>query len=254
MNKSDLAKFFKGVQQSLSKHSPEILVGLGITGMVTTVVLAVRATPKALENIEKKKKDEKKDKLTVGETVKATWKCYIPTAITGVTSAACVIGANSVNTRRNAALAAAYKLTETAFTEYREKVVETIGEKKEQVVHDKIAEDRVAKNPVSSTDVIITEKGNTRFMDGISGRRFLSDMDKIKRAVNEINYRITTDFCGYVTLTEFYDEIGLPGTDISDELVWRCDRGLLELRTSAQIDEDGVPCIVLSYAIPPMRT
>lgn len=254
MNKPNLAKVFKGVQQSLSKHSPEILVSLGIGGMVTTVILAVRATPKALDKIEKKKREEKKDKLTAVETVKATWKCYIPAAVTGVTSAACVIGANSVNTRRNAALAAAYKLTETAFTEYREKVVETIGEKKEQVVHDKIAEDRVTKNPVSSSDIIITEKGNTRFMDGISGRRFLSDMDKIKRAVNEINYRITTDFCGYVTLTEFYDEIGLPGTEISDELVWRCDRGLLDLHTSAQIDEDGVPCIVLSYGIPPMRT
>lgn len=253
MGKLNLAKVFKGVQEAVSRRSPEILIGIGITGMASAAVLAVRGTPKALDLIEKKKEEEHKDKLTAGETVKTVWKCYIPAVVTGVTSAACIIGANSVNARRNAALAAAYKLSETAFTEYREKVVETIGEKKEEVVYDKIAQDRVANNPASSTEVFITDKGNTRFLDGVSGRRFTSDMDTIKRAVNTINYRITTDFCGYVTLTEFYDEIGLARTDISDDLVWTCEKGMLDLHTSAQIDDDGVPCIVLNYRVAPFR-
>jgi len=84
MTKADVSKFLTNVKSSLSKHSPEILVGIGITGMVTTTVLAVKATPKALKLIEETKKEERKDKLTPIETVKATWKCYIPAAVTGV--------------------------------------------------------------------------------------------------------------------------------------------------------------------------
>lgn len=252
MSKSNLAKFFKGAQRYVSKHSPEILVGLGITGMVTTTVLAVRATPKAIKLIDQKKKEEHKDSLTPVETIKTTWKCYVPAAVTGVTSAACLIGASSVNARRNAALTAAYKLSETAFTEYREKVVETIGEKKEHAVYDKIAQERVEKNPIGTSEIIVTEKGNTRFLDGTSGRYFTSDIEKVKQIVNDINNRLLTDFCGYVTLSEFYDELGLRHTDISDSIGWTAEKGQLKIHYSAQISpEDGVPCIVLNYIEPP---
>lgn len=252
MNKPNLTKVFSDAQKYLSKHSPEILIGLGITGMITTTVLAVKATPKALKLIEKKKKEEHKDKLTPVETVKTTWKCYIPAVATGVTSAACLIGASSVNARRNAALATAYKLSETAFTEYRDKVVETIGEKKESAVYDKIAQERIEKNPISTSEIIVTEKGNTRFLDGMSGRYFTSDIEKVKKVVNDINNRLLTDFCGYVTLSELYDELNLRHTDISDNIGWRADRGQLKVHYSAQISpEDGVPCIVMNYTNPP---
>ena len=251
MRKSNLSLVFKGAKTFMSKHSPEILIGLGITGMFTTTVLAVKATPKATKLIEAKKKEEHKEKLTPMETIKTTWKCYAPAAVSGVTSAACLIGASSVHAKRNAALAAAYKLSETAFNEYREKVIETIGEKKEQVVHDKIAESRIQNNPVNTNEIIVTGKGKTRILDGVSGRRFEADLDMVKRAVNEINYRITTDFCGYVTLSEFYDEIGLSRTDISDRLGWSIEKGQLKLNTSAQIDDDGVPCIVITYNVAP---
>ena len=135
MIKPNISAIMKSAQVWMSKHSPEILTGLGIAGMVTTTVLAVRATPKAIQLIEKKKEEldlKPEDKLTVVETVKATWKPYIPAAVTGTASVACLVGASSVNLRRNAALAAAYHLSETALTEYREQVIETIGKNKEK--------------------------------------------------------------------------------------------------------------------------
>ena len=95
--------------------------------MVTTTVLAVRATPKAIELIEAKKKEEQVDSLPPVEVVKTAWKCYLPATITGVVSMACIIGSCSVSARRSAVLATACKLSETAFTEYQDKVVETIG-------------------------------------------------------------------------------------------------------------------------------
>lgn len=247
MSKSNVQSFFKNAQKTLSKHSPEILTGLGIAGMIGTTILAVRATPKALRLIEEKKKEERKDKLTVVDTVKATWKCYIPATISGVTSVACLIGASSVNASRNAALATAYKLSETALTEYRDKVVETIGEKKETIIQEKIDKDRVEKNPVTNNEVIVTKKGETLCYDYYSGRYFESDIDQVKKAINQLNSMMLRS--EYVSLNDLYDELGLEHTGTGDVLGWnvtRVGRDLIRDRISSQIAADGRPCIVVA--------
>ena len=163
--KLNLKAIARSMGMALQKHSPEILTGIGIAGMVTTTILAVRATPKALlliqEAEEVKHQNTDASALTPVETIKAAWLCYVPAAVTGVLSMTCLIGASSVNLRRNAALATAYTLSESALKEYREKVVETIGEKKEQAVQDAVAKERISKSPVTNQEVIITEKGNT---------------------------------------------------------------------------------------------
>ena len=104
MNKPNLSKWVKSVKSNVGKHSPEILTGLGIVGMVTTTILAVKATPRALDLIAQAE-DEKFDnghgsKLTSIEVVKVAWEPYIPATITGTVSIACLIGASSVNARK----------------------------------------------------------------------------------------------------------------------------------------------------------
>lgn len=249
MNKSKFAGVVKSVKTTMSKHSPEILTGIGIAGMLTTTVLAVKATPKALRLIEEKKKEEKVDKLPPVEVVKTCWKCYVPAAVTSVTSIVCLIGASSVNAKRNAALATAYKISETALTEYREKVVETIGEKKEKEIREKIDKDHIEQNPVSKNNVIITSKGDTLCFDYHSGRYFKSDIDTIKRAVNELNRRMLLDM--YVSLNEFYDELELEHTDLGDQLGWKMDDGFVEVEFSSHLAEDGTPCLALNYRVAP---
>lgn len=249
MNKETANKFFKNLKYATSKHTPEILIGVGIVGMATTTVLAVKATPKALQLIEAKKQKESKDELTAIETVKTAWKPYIPAVITGTMSIACLVGASSVSARRNAALYSAYKLSETALSEYKQKVVEEIGEKKEQIIEDKIAQDKVEKDPVTKSEVIITEKGNTLCYDTISGRYFKSDIERIKRTVNELNRRMINEM--YVSLSEFYIELGLETTRLSDDLGWNLDDGLIDVDFSSQIADDGTPCIVVDYRIAP---
>lgn len=257
MNKQALSKFARDVRLSLSRRSPEILMGLGIAGAITTTVLAVKATPKALRLIDERKEELEVEKLTPVETVKTTWKCYIPAVVTGATSIACLIGSHSVSARRTAALATAYKLSESAFTDYREKVVETIGEKKERVVRDKVSEEQVKNNPVSRTDVIVTGKGSTLCFDPLSARYFYSDLDKIHRAANKLNYDINTNpFDSGVTVNDFYAEIGLPGTATGDGLGWNLNTGLIKIYPSAQMVEEGEehegePCIVLNFENPP---
>lgn len=257
MNKNVLYKTFRDMKLSLSKHSPEILIGIGITGMITTTVLAVKATPKALTLIEQKKKELDVDILPPVETIKATWKCYIPAAISGAASIACIIGSNSVHAKRYSALATAYKISETALNEYHDKVVETIGEKKERIVRDKISKDQVENNPVHKTDIIVTGKGNTLCFDPLSHRYFYSDLEKIHRAANKLNYDINTNpFNDGVTLNDFYSEIGLPGSIVGDNMGWNLNTGIIKVYPSAQMVEEGEehegePCMVLNFENPP---
>lgn len=250
MRKPNLANLMSNTRRFINKRSPEILTGIGIAGMITTTVLAVRATPKALQLIEEKKNEDWVDELSPLEVVKTAWKPYVPAAVTGVASVACLIGASSVNAKRNAALATAYKLSETALSEYREKVIETIGEKKEKTVRDKVAEERVKKNPVSKSEVIVTNNGTTLCFDPISARYFKSSIDKIKRAENELNKQMLHDISGYVSLNDFYDELGLDHTSVGDELGWNVDR-LIDISFSSQLNDNGEPSVVLDYLVAP---
>lgn len=246
---SSLTSVVKSVQLSIKKHSPEILTGIGIAGMITTTVMAVKATPKALKMIDEKKKEENVERLTVVETVKTTWKCYVPSAIIGVVSTGCLMGATSANLRRNAALATAYALSESALKEYKEKVVEELGEKKEKSIRDSIAKDHIDKNPVSKNEVIITEKGNTLCYDKLSGRYFKSDIEKLRKAENDINRQMRSD--NYVSLNEFYYAIGLDEIKIGDDLGWHIDSGYVDLKFSSQLADDGTPCLVMDYNLAP---
>ncbi len=238
------------VKRFVSARSPEILTGIGIAGMVTTTVLAVKATPKAMSLIEDKKNEEWVDELSPLDVVKIAWKPYIPAIITCVVSTTCIIGASSVNAKRNAALATAYKLSETALTEYREKVIETIGEKKEQIVRDKVAEERIKKNPVSKNEVIVTGNGKTLCFDPVSGRYFMSSIDVIKRAENELNKQMLHDISGYVSLNDFYDELGLDHTSVGDDLGWNTDQ-LIDICFSSQLNDNGEPSVVLDFLVAP---
>ena len=151
--------------------------------------------------------------------------------------------------KRNAALAAAYTLSDTAFREYKEKVVETIGEKKEHTVQDKVAEKQVKENPPSPA-VTVTGKGPSLCLEPLSMRYFNTDIVTIKKAQNDINSQILSDVYGWATLNDFYDLLNLPHTDIGDKLGWDLDNRM-EIHISAQVTEDGEPCLVIGHDNPP---
>lgn len=238
----------KTIGTTMTKYSPEILLGFGIAGMVATTITAVKATPKAVKIIESLA-EENEEKPTKSEIVKATWKLYLPSVITGALSVACLIGSNSVNVRRNAALAAAYTLSESALKEYKGKVLETIGEKKEKEIVDAIAQDRINANPVSKNEVIFTGSGDTMCYDPIGGRYFHSDRTKIERAEIEINRRLLVE--DYISLNEFYYELGLEGTDKGELLGWNVNDGKFETRFSSRLSDNGTPCLVLTFDVGP---
>lgn len=251
MSKTNLTGVLNSVSKFTSKHAPEILTGLGIAGMISTTVLAVRATPKAMRILEDKKAELKTSKLPKMEIVKSCWKCYAPAVLTGIVSTTCLIGASSVNARRYAALTTAYKLSETALTEYREKVVETIGNKREQSVRDKVAAEVVEKNPVSTSEVVITGNGESLCFDPMSSRYFMSSIEKIHKAVNEINRDMIQHIFGSASLNDFYDHLGIPRTDVGDILGWNVDN-ILEIGISSHVTDDGRPAVVIDYHTRPI--
>lgn len=248
MKKIKFANVGTNIKETLIKKSPEILIGLGVTGMISTTVMAVKATPKALQIVKKKEEEENRE-LSKKEVVQTVWKCYIPTAVTGIISISCIVGASRVNAKRNAALATAYSLSETAFSDYKEQVIETIGEKKESEVQDKVAKKKLENESVVNKEVFITDKGNSLCYDSVSGRYFYSDVEAIKKAENELNKRMMSEM--YLSLNEFYYALGLRSTVLGNELGWNISDGLLDIHYSSQIADDGRPCLVLEYRIAP---
>lgn len=266
MSKNEALKTVcKNIGSFIGTHSPEILTGLGISGMVSAVIFAVRATPKAIQlineaKIKKYEETENEDhtynpqgdelpNLTVSETVKAVWKCYIPSGALILISGGCLIGSSSVNLKRNTALATAYKLSETALTEYKDKVVDTFGEKKAQSIKDEIAKDKLDRMQISEDEIILTKRGDTLCMDAISGRFFKSDIETIKQVINKLNRRLLSE--NFISLNELYYELDLDGIKIGDDIGWRIGRGLIELNPSSQLTKNGTPCLVMNFDVVP---
>lgn len=249
MTKETLVNVWKNTQKALKKHSPEILTGIGIAGMIATTVTAVKATPKALRMIDAKEIEEDR-RLSTKEAIAVSWKCYVPAAITGIFSTACLIGASSVNVHRNAALATAYTISETALKEYKEKAVEVVGEKKEQAIRDAVAKEQLEKANIKERKFVPTGKGETPCFDPLTNACFKSDMETLRKAENTLNKQMRDDMV--ITVNEFLQEIGLEPCDasIGENLGWEIDRGYIELDFSSQL-VDGVPYLVIGHHNPP---
>lgn len=253
MRTKEFKQITKNLGGVISKNSPTILTTIAVGGLVTTVILAVKATPKAIKLLADAAYEQdpvlRLNDLRLDDMIKITWKCYIPAAAVGTTTIACIIGANSINLRRNAALGAVYSLTEAAFKEYQAKVTETIGKGKETKIRDEIAQDRILKNPVNNAEVIFTGKGEVLCYDSMSGRYFKSNIEAIRRTENEQNRNLMQEM--FISLNEMYYELGLAPTKLGNEMGWSIDNGLIEFDFSSQLTEQGEPCLVLDYDVSP---
>jgi len=235
----------------ISKNSPQILTALGCAGVISTAILAVRGTPKAIQILEKYHKEhgEKPSQL---ETIQLTWKNYIPAAIVGATSIGCIIGATSINERRNAVLSLLYSMSESTLRDYKSKVIETIGQKKEQNIRDEIDKDCIDRNPPSKSPVIFTGYGEHMCYDKLSGRYFKSNYEKIRQVVNDLNFRLRND--NWISLNDLYYELGLDDIALGYQVGFDIDKGQIEPTYSSHLAENGQPCLVMDVKVYPMYT
>lgn len=238
----DISNLINSSKKKLMENAPEVLIGIGLAGMLTSTIMAVKATPKAMEIIEEEEDYLNRD-LTRVEKVKLAWKPYVPAAIGYCVSATLIIKANNVNNARSAMFAGAYKLSEQALRDYKDKVIETIGEEKEREISDAVIRDRQRTQPASE---VIYGTGQCLCHDPLSGRYFNADMDKIRRVENDLNYRLMKE--NMVSLNEFYTELGMECTEMGFKYGWNIDDGLIEVRFTSTITDDNKLCLVVSFA------
>ncbi len=242
-----LANILARTTKTLKSNLPEILTALGVSGVVTTSYLTAKASFKASEMIRENEtvkgaNNDRKERIK--ERTKLVWTLYIPAGVSGTLTIGCIIVSSKANGRRTAAAVTAYSLTERAFSEYREKVVEHIGNNKEQKIRDEVAQDRVSKNLHGSKEVIVVGTGHVMCCELFTQRYFRSDMEKLRKAQNDVNARVVNDM--YVTLDEFYDIVGLSHTSNSNNLGWDSTK-LMELLFSTVLAEGGEPCLAFEY-------
>lgn len=239
-------------RKTLLDNSPALLTGLGVTGTLTVAYLTGKASFKAARIIERENSihgvfEDPREKFK--NDVKLVWRLYIPAVAGAITTCGCIIMANRIGMRRAAAVAAAYSISEKAIAEYKEKVVEKLGENKERELRDEIAQEQVTRNPASDREVIVAGSGEVLCYEAFTGRYFKSDMETLKKAQNDVNYLVLND--SYASLTDFYNRIDLPPTSYSDDIGWNTDE-LLELEFSTVLSEDGRPCISMGFKVSPV--
>lgn len=252
-----LSNMIKKGTNYINNNSSAVLTGIGIAGVICAIGKAIEKTPEAMDAVVEKAEEElqtdgldfvdAKEALGTPKVIATGIKYYIPSIALGSMSIACFVGAQSINAKRNAALATLYAVTSNEFNTYKDEVVKKLGEKKEHEIVDRISEKKINDNPLSNSEVVVNN-GDTLFYDTWSGRYFKSSISKVERAVNEINAECIEDLCA--SLNDFYFLIGLPETKCGDNCGWNTDRKL-NVYFSAQLADNDEPCIVLNYNTEP---
>ena len=78
----------------------------------------------------------------------------------------------------------------------------------------------------------------------------MCSIEVIKKAENTLNKQMIHDINGYVSLNDFYDEIGLDHTSVGNDLGWNTDQ-LIDIDFSSQLNDNGEPSVVLDYMVAP---
>lgn len=250
-----MPKFLDSVNQFRIKHEPELLMGMGITGLVFSTVWAVKATIQAVRICDNKRANENKAKLTAKEVVKETWKLYLPAVVSTCISVPCIIAGNRISSSRNAALAAAYTMSEAALHEYQAKAKEIVGEKKEQDIRNAVAQDKI-DNATPSKEIILSDSEEQLFLEPLSMRYFKSTWNKIQQAANEINEEALGSTTGSYSLNDWYDKLGLDNTEMGDMLGWCTpgydySYGLMKVSMDTGKTKDNKVCGCIHYDVRP---
>ena len=234
----------------VKKNGSTILTCMGGVGVVATSVMAVKATPKALLILEEAEK-EKGEELTTIEKIQVAMPAYIPSVLVGVSTIACIFGANALNKRQQASLMSAYALISNSYTEYKEKVKELYGsEGEEQVIRE------IAKDKYEETDVQ-RENGTALFYDEFSGRFFNSTLENVLKAQYAINRDLVMR--DWATINEFYGYLNVPAVDGGDIIGWSTTMNgemywqtWVDFSNVKMVDDDGLEYYILRMYQEPM--
>lgn len=259
--KRQLIRVTRDLGRFAIEHGPTILTICGGVGVVATAAATGRATLKASKLLEELEYTSD-HKPTTGEKAKIIIPRYIPPALMCAGTMFCIFGAHKMHLQKQAALAAAYALVDGQLKEYRDKVVEEIGPKKAEAIQDKIAQDKITKNPPSENglNVIRTKYGDILFMDSFTSRYFYSSYEAVEKAKIKVTRIAQAHMCA--SLNDFYEALEIPPCDVGDMLGWNiCDISddifeptipIITNRTCKTPTPEELPCTIIDYDIEPM--
>lgn len=262
--KNTLSKSTGRVGLLLKKNSPEILMVAGVAGIVTSTVLACKATLKVesvLDNMEMQKNkintvwekvkegeiglddysdlDHKKD-LTIVYVQSSVEliKLYGPAILVGTAAIGCFIGSHKIMQRRNLAVIAAYKTIEQSFADYRKRVIEEYGEDKDRMYKYGIKEEKVTISETDADGKTTKVKKTIKTIDpnDISQyARFFDESSSQWTKTPEYNFTFlkcqqnyANDLLqsrGHVFLNEVYDMLGLQRSQAGAVVGWVLGEG-----------------------------
>lgn len=258
----DIGRLARTAELFVTKNSTTILTAFGVTGTIATAVMAAKASFQAtgiLNFVNAKHRSEQgeaymedpnivlTESAPLAVQAKAVWRLYVPAAVMGTTTVMAIVGSHRISTRRHAALAVAYNITARYADELKARVIETVGEKKATEIRESLSHDRIMADPKRPT-LEITGK-NVYTCDEYSMRYFSCDVETLRRAVAQVNKQIAIN--GYASLSDFYDEIHIDRTAVSDQLGWNHSIGVLEIEFASGLINETTPYLVYSFNIEP---
>ncbi len=247
------------------KYSPVALSCAASAGVVVTAIAAVKATPKAVMLIQsdsRKNHDGDPYAYTKKEAFMSAWKCYIPAAVFGVSTIACIMGANTLNGRQQTALTGAYALVQSSYKGYKDKLKELYGEEAHNAIVDSLVKEKCKDITVSASggwydstldfgEEMEPEISRT-FYDSFSQRYFETTIAKVIEAEYHLNRNFM--FKGVIPLNEFYEFLGLEKTDLGDAVGWSSCNGdiyWIDFNHHRITLEDGMEIYVIDMVFEP---
>lgn len=233
----------------LTRNSSTILTCIGAAGVVATTVTAVKATPKALAILDEAKQ-KKGSELTAIEAVRTVGPMYIPSALIGISTIACIFGANTLNKRQQASLMSAYALLDTSYRDYKKKVRELYGDDMSMHIRKEIAKDRYIDSDATPED------GEILFYDELTEQYFNATMERVRYAEYTINRALAKS--DYVCLNEWCDALGIDHVSGGRDLIWHADQirdicsyVWIEFYHDKFVLDDGLEGYIISMSIGP---
>lgn len=246
----DIKSLMGSISSNIKSEAPLIATGIAVVSTIASVALGVKAGMDAKAVLDREaevRKHLKQDEMTTSEKAKMTWKIYIPPAISTLTSIAATVTLHRVGVTRTASAMALYSLSESAFGDYRRKVIEKMGEDSHKEIRKAVAQDNVDQNPPNKT--LIISGNEVLCYDSYSGHYFTSNMQDIKECVNDFNAKVLNNM--YASLTDLYELMGISPSTMSDGVGWTSD-DILSVEFSSIVAEDGRPCLAVDFRNEPI--
>ena len=245
----DIKSLMSSVSSTLRKEAPLIATGVAVISTVAAVALGVKAGMEArseLDRAEELREGRGQEPMTRTQQAQFTWKIYIPPAAATLVAIGATITLHKVGMNRTASAMALYSLSESAFGDYRRKVIEHMGEDKHKEVRKAVAQEKIDKTAPSN---LIISGNEVMCYDTYSGHYFVSNMQDIKECVNDFNVKVINEM--YASLTDLYELMGITVSTMSDSVGWTSD-DILKVEFSAGVSEDGKPYLAVDFRNEPI--